>query len=293
MKHSHHPHALSQHHASLSSCYSQPDDATECGTTMLRSFRSPERLLAAQCQDPAIMQRERFWRVRRLRTKTAGESGDRPFYGRYSHVKLKAHQANERSLVVWVCAGLLIMMCSIPAAQFNREIDASPIVEAFLTIKPYQTSSLLGLASLILGVVVGVLACFRYVRTRKNIEEGIYRGPDFLHLAFLAAILFALLFIGLYLMERRGARWASRIDSSTSRHLGAIRSQPGAPLDNRTDCRAYPSSWYSSTLGIAPPGLNIRSTSSRLTMISRGFAPFSGPTIPRSSIISTMRAARV
>src|ERR1700738_3457730 len=116
-----------------------------------------------------------------MRTKNIEEKGTRPFYGRFSHVKMKAHQANERSLIVLVFLGLFIMVLSVPAAQFSREIDTNPLVDSFLTFKPYQTSSLLGLSALISGVVVAILACFRYVRARHNIEEGIYRGPDFFH----------------------------------------------------------------------------------------------------------------
>lgn len=157
-----------------------------------------------------------------MSTKSTEEVGNRVFYGRYSHVKLKAHQANERSLIAWVCAGLLIMACSVPAAQFSREIDSNAFVDTFLSIKPFQSSSLLGLSALISGVVVAILACFRYVRVRANVEEGIYRGPDFFHLAFLGVILFASLFVGLYLMEMRGIHWVARTDGSTVPQLGVV-----------------------------------------------------------------------
>ena len=161
-----------------------------------------------------------------MRTKSIEETGGRPFYGRFSHVKLKAHQANERTLVLWVCAGLLVLLCSVPAAQFSREIDTNPIVDAFFSMKPYQTSSLVGLAALISGVVVAILSCFRYVRARHNIEEGIYRGPDFLHLAFLGVILFAILVVGLYLMELRGAHWVARTETPTGQQLGIMQNKP-------------------------------------------------------------------
>jgi uncharacterized membrane protein YidH (DUF202 family) len=160
-----------------------------------------------------------------MSTRTSEETGKLPFYGRYSHVKLKAHQANERTLIGCVCAALLIMFCSVPAAQYSREIDSNSVVQTFLSIKPFQTSSLLGLSSLICGVVVAILSCFRYVRVRANVEEGIYRGPDFFHLAFLGAILFASLFLGLYLMEMRGIHWVTRSDSSTSEQLGVVQSR--------------------------------------------------------------------
>ena len=175
-----------------------------------------------------------------MRTKSAEEIEGRSSYGRYSHVKLKAHQANERSLIVWVCVGLLIMSGSIPAAQFSREIDASPMVELFSSLKPFQTSSMLGLAALISGVVVSVLACFRYVRARQNIEEGIYRGPDFFHLAFLGVILFASLFVGLYLMEKHGAHWVGNATSRPTEEIGNLQERP----------RSIPTSGPKSTAGL-------------------------------------------
>ena len=163
-----------------------------------------------------------------MNAKSISELGNRPLYGRFNHMQLKAHQRNERGLILWVFAGLLVMLCSIPASQFSREIDTNSIVDTFLSIKPYQTSSLLGLASLISGVVIGVLACFRYVRARRNIEEGIYRGPDFFHLAFLGVILFACLFVGLFLMEMRGAHWVARGDSQARPQFFGAAYQPAA-----------------------------------------------------------------
>ncbi len=166
-----------------------------------------------------------------MRTTSAEEIEVRPTYGRFSHVKMKAHQANERTLIVWVCAGLLIMAGSIPAAQFSREIDASPVVDVFVSLKSFQTSSMLGLAALISGVVVSILSCFRYVRARQNIEEGIYRGPDFFHLAFLGVILFASLFVGLYLMEKHGAHWIGQAASSSTQEIGDLQERPGPVTD--------------------------------------------------------------
>ncbi|HLJ56829.1 MAG TPA: DUF202 domain-containing protein [Chthonomonadaceae bacterium] len=151
-----------------------------------------------------------------MTTRSSEGLGATPIYGRYSHVKLKAHQANERTLIAWVFVGMLIMILSVPAAQFNHQIDTNPFLSTVMTIKPYQASSVLGLAALISGVVIAVMSCVRYVRARHNIEEGIYRGPDFFHLAFLGMILFASLFIGLFVMELRGAHWASRTDGSTA-----------------------------------------------------------------------------
>ena len=104
--------------------------------------------------------------------------------------KAATHLANERTFVAWSCVGVLLIVTGVVTARVSQSLNTNPLANlgSDVLVSPIS-STIIGLSFLAAGVVLIVLACYRFLKVQKQIEEDSYQASSFLALAFLCLIL--------------------------------------------------------------------------------------------------------
>ena len=117
-----------------------------------------------------------------------------------------AHLANERTFMLWSFAALFIMSGGVAMARTLIAINTSPFwlgAEGPVLSLFYPTT--MGLIFLAAGMVIIVLAAFRYLCVQTKIMKGCYQPSATPVLVYLAIILcLGVLLVG-FLLQLRGA----------------------------------------------------------------------------------------
>jgi len=89
----------------------------------------------------------------------------------------REHQANERTFLAWLRTSIALVGFGFAIARFSlflHQFEAS-IAPKEATAKPFFPSENLGVSLVIFGIVVIVLAAWRYNQVFWQIERGNYR----------------------------------------------------------------------------------------------------------------------
>jgi putative membrane protein len=109
------------------------------------------------------------------------------------------HLANERTYLAWVRTGIAIIALGFVVARFGlflREI--SPVASPATSI---HISSILGVALVLVGGFMELLALKRFVKNQERIRIGVYQPTATVEMVFSVAIfIFAILIIAYLLL---------------------------------------------------------------------------------------------
>ncbi len=109
------------------------------------------------------------------------------------------HLANERTYLAWVRTGIAIIALGFVVARFGlflREI--SPLASSVPSI---HFSSILGVALVLVGGFMELLALKRFVKNQERIRIGMYEPTAVVEMIFSVAIFtFAILIVGYLLL---------------------------------------------------------------------------------------------
>lgn len=112
----------------------------------------------------------------------------------YSNDRQREHQANERTFLAWLRTAVALIALGLATARFSlflREIE-SAIAQEFPLEEPNFNSQTLGLSLVIFGLIVILLAAWRYQQVFWQIEKGKYKpSQGLVWLMVVAVILLA------------------------------------------------------------------------------------------------------
>ncbi len=97
--------------------------------------------------------------------------------GPISESRVRDHLANERTLLAWQRTALTILGLGFVVDRFALGGAGSAAVGSWL-----------GLGLVALGSAVSGIGAYRYVKTEREIDDGIYRSSTTIHLILTAAI---------------------------------------------------------------------------------------------------------
>ncbi len=103
------------------------------------------------------------------------------------------HAANERTFLAWVRTAIAMMGFGFVVERFDLFIRATPIVLAAHTTSEHnlRLGELAGLAVMVAGLVMLVVAIWRFTKTSREIDdETLHKGPGERFDIALAALLF-------------------------------------------------------------------------------------------------------
>ena len=103
--------------------------------------------------------------------------------------RIREHQANERTFLAWLRTSLALIGFGFAIARFSlflRQLQAT-VAQRDSVQTPFFNSETLGVALVVFGVVVIVLAAWRYNQIFWQIEQGNYR-PNRLLVWLLAGV---------------------------------------------------------------------------------------------------------
>lgn len=121
--------------------------------------------------------------------------------------RLNDYLANERTFLSWIRTSIGIMAFGFVVekfALFMRQISYF-LTGHSLSHPPdpheFERSSILGIALVGLGALIGILAFIKYKRIEKQIEEGRYRQSFLLEVMLTLSILAIGIFLVIYLIH--------------------------------------------------------------------------------------------
>jgi len=109
----------------------------------------------------------------------------------------RVHMANERTFLAWIRTSIAIMAFGFVVEKFSIFVKQMGfyLVKEVLPPPPGQSSTI-GIVLVGLGVIMGVLAFFRYKKVEQQIDDDTYKPS-----AMLSVMLFlSMLAIGVFLM---------------------------------------------------------------------------------------------
>jgi putative membrane protein len=113
----------------------------------------------------------------------------------------REHQANERTFLAWLRTSIALIGFGFAIARFGLFIQQFEQASA-PSAQPVLTSQTLGIALVIFGIVVIVLAAWRYNQVFLQIEQGAYR-PNRWAVWLLSAVMTILGLLSLPLLSKR------------------------------------------------------------------------------------------
>jgi putative membrane protein len=108
------------------------------------------------------------------------------------------HLANERTLLAWSRTGIAIMGLGFVVARFGllvRELGGRPSHPL-----PPGTTNAFGVALVLCGAALLLLALLRYLRGGRAIDEGTYRWSPLLGILLAGSLLLAAMLLAVYLL---------------------------------------------------------------------------------------------
>lgn len=112
------------------------------------------------------------------------------------------HLANERTFLAWIRTGIAVMVFGFVVVKFNLFIrQVSFFLDAGALLPAHGYYSVVGVVLIGLGIVITILAFFKYKRIERQLSNNSYR-PDFtLSLLLTGAILLAATLLVVYLVS--------------------------------------------------------------------------------------------
>jgi putative membrane protein len=111
------------------------------------------------------------------------------------------HLANERTFLAWIRTSIAIMGFGFVVVKFSlfiRQLSFALNEKVILPGKGY--SSVIGIALVIIGAIMTLLAFIRYRYIEKHLREGTYFPSFMLSLVLTIAIIIVCLLLILYLL---------------------------------------------------------------------------------------------
>jgi putative membrane protein len=112
--------------------------------------------------------------------------------------ELRDHLANERTLLAWVRTSVTIAGLGFVVAKFGillREVGGSHVHP--LTAR---AGALVGVALVIAGILMALLATVRFLQTRRDIERGVVRFDPTLDIVLATAFAVTGIILAIYLI---------------------------------------------------------------------------------------------
>jgi len=116
--------------------------------------------------------------------------------------KISDHLANERTFLAWIRTSVGLMGFGFVVVKFSiflRQISIA--VDRTIPITSHGYSSVLGIALVAFGAIIGVLSFFRFRRIERQISDPGYKPSGILINMLAAAILMIGIFLVIYLIE--------------------------------------------------------------------------------------------
>ena len=115
---------------------------------------------------------------------------------------LRVHMANERTFLAWIRTSIGLMAFGFVVEKFALFMkQLSLLLGANGTPPPRGYSSIVGIALVALGVLMGLLAFIRYKKTEKQIDEDNYQPSLLLDILLTLSILAVGIFVVIYLLH--------------------------------------------------------------------------------------------
>lgn len=114
----------------------------------------------------------------------------------------RVHMANERTYLAWIRTSIAIMAFGFVVEKFSLFVKQMGFyLGKEITPPAPGYSSLIGVLLVGLGVLMGVLAFFRYKTMEKQIDEDVYRPSPVLSVMLFLSVLSIGVFLILYLIH--------------------------------------------------------------------------------------------
>jgi putative membrane protein len=114
----------------------------------------------------------------------------------------RVHMANERTYLAWIRTSIAIMAFGFVVEKFSLFVKQMGFYLGKEVTPPAPGySSLIGVLLLGLGVLMGVLAFFRYKAVERQIDEDSYRPSPVLSVMLFLSVLSIGIFLTLYLIH--------------------------------------------------------------------------------------------
>ena len=115
---------------------------------------------------------------------------------------LRVHMANERTFLAWIRTSIGLMAFGFVVEKFALFMkQLSFILGNNGTPPPSGYSSILGIALVGLGILMGLLAFIRYKKVEKQIDEDNYQPSLLLDILLTLSILAVGIFVVIYLIH--------------------------------------------------------------------------------------------
>ncbi len=114
----------------------------------------------------------------------------------------RVHMANERTFLAWIRTSVAVMAFGFVVEKFSLFVKQMAFYLGRETVAPKAGySSIIGILLVGLGVLMGVLAFFRYKSVERQIDEDSYRPSAILNTMLALSIISVGVFLVLYLVH--------------------------------------------------------------------------------------------
>lgn len=114
----------------------------------------------------------------------------------------RVHMANERTFLAWIRTSIAIMAFGFVVEKFSLFVKQMGYYLGKEVASPPQgQSSLIGIILVGLGVLMGVLAFFRYKKVEQQIDDDTYKPSVILSILLFLSVLAVGIFLVLYLIH--------------------------------------------------------------------------------------------
>lgn len=114
----------------------------------------------------------------------------------------RVHMANERTFLAWIRTSIAVMAFGFVVEKFSLFVkEMAFYLGKEVAAPPRGYSSAIGILLVGLGVLMGVLAFFRYKTVERQIDEDTYRPSVLLNTMLALSIISIGVFLILYLVH--------------------------------------------------------------------------------------------
>jgi putative membrane protein len=114
----------------------------------------------------------------------------------------RVHMANERTFLAWIRTSIAVMAFGFVVEKFSLFVKQMAYYLGKETVPPQPGySSLIGIVLVGLGVLMGVLAYFRFKTVERQIDDDTYRPSAILSVLLTLAMIAIGVFLLLYLVH--------------------------------------------------------------------------------------------
>ncbi|MBI5253260.1 MAG: DUF202 domain-containing protein [Euryarchaeota archaeon] len=120
-----------------------------------------------------------------------------------AHFHRRVHFANERTFLAWVRTSIAIMALGFIVERFDIFLQQLATLSGVKKLPPTPSmgiSSMLGIVLIIIGAVTTLLATYRFLMIKREIETDVYYRPSILLDMLVAGlIILVAIFLAIYL----------------------------------------------------------------------------------------------